>query len=82
MVDLFFFSSSFLTKDFPIFWLGFFYLFSPLSLILNLEETMWYDKIWQLLPASYTDHSHSHNVMWYSRRVTSYIIKDMMTLSI
>jgi len=61
-VDLFFSSSSFLFKDFSIFYLNFFisFLFFSLSLIFNLEGTRWYDKVWQL---SQKDHSHGHNIM-------------------
>jgi len=38
--------------------------------------------MWWLLPISHTGHSYGHNVMWYSRSVTLYIIKDMINLSI
>ena len=32
-------------------------------------------------PFGHTCHSHNHNIMWYSKRVILYIIKEMMTLS-
>jgi len=38
--------------------------------------------MWQLSPVSYASHNHSHNIMWYSKKIILYIIKDIMTLSI
>ena len=37
--------------------------------------------MWWLSPASHAGHNYSHNIMWYSRRVILYIIKDIMALS-
>jgi len=76
-VDLFFFSSGLLFKVFSILYLD--SSISPLFFILNFVKK-WHDEVWWLSPMNHVGHSHSHNVGWYNRRMTSYIIKDMMTL--